>query len=350
MKVYFTLTDGVENSPINLDMLNVALKSARENTSLKLYALYDGTVDDKAYKIFKANGVNITLCKCSFADKLEYYYEQSGTENLRLSTKRMLGCFMKFDISLYEKEDEVVLYSDIDTMFMKDAPWDSFNIKRLGVAPEFEKDYDIIKGYRYFSAGIMMINVPELRKRREKLFEMLDNKIEPYQECWDQGFWNELYKDDFEELGLEFNWKPYWGINKNASIIHIHGFKPFSITKSDFDFVSSMLLRFSDAHIGWIYYFSIFCKYLGEKSTSNLDTDKYLADFSKFLAFCSTFNNPKQWKASTFVCYHLYKMLKKSKYEKLFSKILNYLSKKLKKRKIYRKENLFDEITSYNEY
>jgi hypothetical protein len=329
MKVYFTLTDGVENSEINLDMLRLALKSAQENTSLKLYALYEGTKEDSAYKIFIENGVNVTLCTCSFKDKLERYYGDLQTNNLRASIKRMLGCFMKFDISLYEKDDDVILYSDIDTMFLKDADWDSFKVQRLAVAPEFNKDYDLIKGYRYFSAGIMLINLPELRKRREKLFDMLDNKIPPYQECWDQGFWNELYKDDFEEWGAEFNWKPYWGINDNANIIHIHGFKLGSLTPADFVFCGELQNRFSNAYEGWMYYSMKAYRIL------DFDKDKYHAALAVFLMNAKKEHGlEKQWYLSTYLLHFIYVKFKKFENVRIVGKLYKYTRKKLIKRDI----------------
>lgn len=330
MKLYFTLTDGVEKSQINLDMLRLALKSAKENTSLELYALYDGTKDDKAYKIFQEYGTHIIMCKCSFADKIEKYYQNQSTD-IRSGIKRMLGCFMKFDIALHEKSDDVVLYADIDTMFLKDADWDSFKVKTIAAAPEFEQNYDIIKGYKYFGAAPMLINISEARKRREKLFYMLDNHLEPYQECWDQGFWNELYKDDFEPWPLEFNWKPYWGINENATIVHIHGFKLGSMTEDDAKFCGPMINRFSGAFEGWLYYTMKAYRIL------EYDRDLYVAKLAEFLKKSQPeiiVYNKKQWYFSTYFLYWIYKKLSKKHLSRFSQKIYQFCEKKLQKRKV----------------
>ena len=117
MKLYFTLTDGINKSQVHLEMLRLALKSAKENTSLKLNILYDGNTCDEAYKIFKEYDANIILCKCSFEEKLDKYYKNQSSD-IHLGYKRMLGCFIKFDIAIHEKEDDIILYADIDTIFL----------------------------------------------------------------------------------------------------------------------------------------------------------------------------------------------------------------------------------------
>ena len=329
MKLYFTLTDGVDRSPIHLDMLRLACKSAKENTSLKLCALYDGTPNDTAYKILREYGVDITLCSCSFADKLEKYYTNVSPTDIHAGIKRLLGCFMKFDIALHENQDEVVLYADIDTMFLKDVDWDAFKVKTLAVAPEFDKNYDIINGYKYFNAGIMIINIPEAKKRMERLFYMLDNYIEPYQECWDQGFWNELYKDDFESLPIEFNWKPYWGINEKANIIHIHGFKLGSLSQNDAHFCCGQMQRFSGAYDGWIFYTIKAYRLLGYNKDLQITQLVNFLNDAKFKT-----PNKKQWYFSTYWLHFIYEKLKKHQNHILFSHIWTWAEKKLQKRHI----------------
>ncbi len=330
MKLYFTLTDGIKDDEVNLNMLRLCLKSAKENTSLKLYALYDGQKDDNVYKIFEENNVNIIITSCSFENKLKNYYSDYKFNGIRGSLKRMLGCFMKFDIVLYEKEDDVILYADIDTMFLNDIDESLLKeIKTIGVAPETNFEYDNIKGYKYFSAGIMAINVKEGLKRREILFNMLENKQEPYQECWDQGFWNELYKDDFEKLPLEYNWKPYWGINDNAIIIHIHGLK-LGVTnpdKIDFGLCKILQIIFEGAFEGWIYYTLKAYRILG------IDKDRYVADFAKYL-LSARMEREKNWKFSTFFLHYIYSKYKDKHQNFIIKKLYQYSKTKLLQRNV----------------
>ena len=334
MKVYFTLTDGIKNDEKNLNMLKLCLKSAKENTSLKLNALYDGIENDNVHKIFLEYGVNVIFTKLSFADKIQKYYKNWKFENLLNSLTRMHGCFLKFDIALHEQEEDVVLYSDIDTIFMRDIDWDKFaNVKTLAVAPEFDRDeFAVIKGYKYFSAGIMLINIPELKRRREELFYMLDNNVEPYQECWDQGFFNHLYKDDFEVMPFELNWKPYWGRNDNAIIVHVHGWKiGHELTEEAEDFCTGLLSRYKEAYEGILYYNMLGYRYL------NLDKDKELSELGVYMAKCYAKMYNKQdrkkfFKISTFLLYICYRRTRKFSNVLFISKLHKYAEKKLIKR------------------
>lgn len=267
MKCYFTFNNDIENNPPYLQMLEAALASARQNTTLDLYALFDGNKEDKIYQILQKYHIKTTICHLSFYDKLQHFYDEAyeREHNMPLNRlKQAAANFMKFEIPEYEHDDECILYTDLDTLFLKDINTEKLYTKTLAAAPEFAQDYDRIKGYKYFNAGIMVINVPELKKRRQQLFDMLDNKKRPYQECWDQGFFNELYKDDFEELPLEYNWKPYWGIHDKAKIVHLHGYiKPERPLGPD---VGPLLVSWPNALDGHLFYFMEFYRVLGKNN------------------------------------------------------------------------------------
>ena len=333
MKLYFTLTDGIKNDEKNLNLLKLCLKSAKENTSLNLNVLYDGNENDNVHQIFMQYGVNVIFTKLSFADKIEKYYRNWIFNDLQNSLTRMSGCFLKFDIALHEKEDDVVLYSDIDTFFAKDTDWDKFkSVKTLAAASEFNRDgFDDNSGYKYFSAGIMILNIPELKKRREELFYMLDNDIKPYQECWDQGFFNHLYKDDFEIMPFEFNWKPYWGTNQDAIIIHYHGWKIDQERSDDAcDTCSYVLKRYEEALEGILYYTLIAYRFLG------LDKDKEVADLGYFLTKLKLQTTTKQaLKLSSNILYSIYKKTEKLTKIPFFNNINKYAKNKIIKRKLY---------------
>ena len=42
----------------------------------------------------------------------------------------------------------------------------------------------------------------------------------------DQRSFNDFYRGRFDHLDPLMNWKPYWGRNNGASIVHFHGPKP----------------------------------------------------------------------------------------------------------------------------
>ena len=76
MKCYFTFNNDIENNETYMNMLDVALQSARKNTTLDLYALYDGNVEDKLYSILKKYNVKVYICKLSFYNLLENFYDK----------------------------------------------------------------------------------------------------------------------------------------------------------------------------------------------------------------------------------------------------------------------------------
>ncbi len=277
MKCYFTFNNDVENNEVYLNMLEVALKSARQNTTLDLNALYEGNASDKLYRILRKYNVKVNLCSLSFYPELEKFYFAKNKEKYGSNIKQIACNFLKFEIPLFENEDEIVLYSDMDVIFMKDINY-SENIKTLAAAGEFFENYDIIKGNKYFNAGVMFLNITELKKRREKLIKMLKNYESPYQECADQGFFNEIYKNNFVQLSPIYNWKPYWGINDNACIVHLHGFKPKKQNAEEW--CTFVMSRFPRAFEGWIYYYIKFFKIL------DVDEDKYITDLAVMLSNC----------------------------------------------------------------
>ena len=48
---------------------------------------------------------------------------------------------------------------------------------------------------------------------------------------FDQEAYRAFYKGAWDTLPLDLNWKPYWGINEAAQIIHFHGPKPAALRK-----------------------------------------------------------------------------------------------------------------------
>ena len=260
MKCFFVTGRDNEGKSVYQDLIRNCLRSAREKTSLEFHALYDGDPTDETYRRFVEAGIDVTIHRLSFKDQLRDYYTHAYPEDsdCHISKRNFEHCscnFLKFDIPDF-CSDELVLYVDIDTEFCRDYDWSSLKTATIAVAPEFRKEYDVIKGNRYFNAGIMLINVPELRKRRERMLKMLAERRLCYMECWDQGFFNELYKGEFDELPLTFNWKPYWGINDQAVIVHYHWMKP-NKAWNDYDVMLHAMhldLQGEAAQVGMLHY------------------------------------------------------------------------------------------------
>ena len=49
--------------------------------------------------------------------------------------------------------------------------------------------------------------------------------------AYDQGAYNHFYRNKWDKLNPIYNWKPYWGIDPDAGILHFHGLKIENIEK-----------------------------------------------------------------------------------------------------------------------
>jgi hypothetical protein len=135
------------------------------------------------------------------------------------------GAYLRLDIPLLEATDEFVLYTDLDVLFLGD-PGDWGDPPRFfSCAPEFWTD-----DWSYCNTGVMIMNVPALRAEHEKLIafaaDNLLTHMERNQGVFDQKTMNLYFGGRWDRLPLGLNWKPYWGVNPEARILHFHGPKP----------------------------------------------------------------------------------------------------------------------------
>ena len=86
----------------------------------------------------------------------------------------------------------------------------------------------------YGNAGVMLINVPWMRRTYDEFVAWAFSDANaarglhfgPYGPG-DQGAYNEFYSGKFVVHRWPlFNWKPYWGFNARAKLVHFHGPKP----------------------------------------------------------------------------------------------------------------------------
>jgi hypothetical protein len=138
--------------------------------------------------------------------------------------KQVSGTYLIFEVPkiCVEKnyEDRFVLYCDYDIICNKDfSNLLPYYTKYLAVTPEWEKNNNT-----YFNAGIAWINVKNmLEKYSECESQILTNSN---LETHDQSVLNFVLKNNWDLLDLRMNWKPYWGVNDDAYIIHYHWLKP----------------------------------------------------------------------------------------------------------------------------
>ena len=289
MKCYFCLTAPSTNNEMYLRLLELSIKSAILNTSLSIIILYDGP--DKGpcfsllenYKNLYKNRITIRSHIFSHKRYLKNVYPvQYICNNLGSATdyNKISGAFMRLDIPFIENEDQYVLYTDIDVYFNKDIILENLpKPTYLAASSEFTKS---AREMTYFNSGVLLLNTFNMKEKCNQIFSDLrkgnPNKIG----LLDQGYLNQYCFKDFELLPIEYNWKPYWGINTNAFIIHYHGVKPEgNYENSGFTMTEKTLLNIiktnNGAIPGLIYYVSLYFEQLG------LDGKSTLASFTSNL-------------------------------------------------------------------
>ncbi len=219
MKWIFALNQSVaEIRGENYELLaKVAVLSARKNAPrLEPIMIYNG-VEDRFSAEMKKLGVKVILHRLSFQDAVE-------TADRRTYTWKHTakGAFLRLDIPELISGDETILYTDCDVMFLSDPTIFELKTNFFAVAPEFS-----VTDYLNINTGAMVLNLGAARKSFVELKAWTLSNIQTVED-FDQGAIKTFYKGKWDKLSPLFNWKPYWGANPSAVIVHFHGPKPLA--------------------------------------------------------------------------------------------------------------------------
>jgi hypothetical protein len=216
MKWFFALSEAsLSNGDLYANCIRVAVISANRNTSLTPFFLYDGG-ENPFVEEMRSLGVNIIHHRTTLYDIIV-----ARKPDDRGFIKIASGAFLRIDIPIIEKNDEFVLYTDCDVMFLKDPDLENLKPKYFSVAPQFTRG-----DYNDMNSGVMLINVPEMRLIHEEFVQHI-KKFRTFElPAYDQSALRAFFKGNYDRLPETLNWKPYWGKNQDAEIIHFHGPKP----------------------------------------------------------------------------------------------------------------------------
>ncbi|WP_419757617.1 hypothetical protein [Acidisoma sp.] len=135
------------------------------------------------------------------------------------------GALLRLEIPLLENSEEFVLYTDCDVLFLKDPALEHMRPEVFAVAPERQRG-----SYEDMNSGVMVMNLPRLRTDLPALIDFLCDNFAVVN-GFDQEAYRHFYRGTWSALAADYNWKPYWGINPQARILHFHGPKPAAIRK-----------------------------------------------------------------------------------------------------------------------
>ena len=163
-----------------------------------------------------------------------------------------------------------------------------------------------------------------MKKKSSLIFKKLEAHLPNETGIFDQGYLNDVCWDDFEVLPLEYNWKPYWGTNDNAIIVHFHGLKPggddvlSGFATSNSMYVLLFIEQLSNI-VGYILYLKTFFYYY------NQNQDKWITEHVTNILS----NTEKESFKNN------YRFIRKLKKRLVLANLLNiltfFLSKKLRK-------------------
>ena len=207
-----------------IKMYTVAVLSCKKtNPNIKPYLILDGEEDEHIQNLIKL-GVEIIHHKNNFYNDLKNYYKDNTIA---------FGAFLRIDIpKICEKlniEDDYVLYTDNDVMFINDV---SLLYEKKPnyflCAGEFSKEFY----HHSMNTGVMWINWKNMNNIYDKFVEFIVNNFNNFQ-TYDQDALKQFFNTNVEELDYNFNYKPYWGPSNDIKILHFHGPKP-TFTEEDF--------------------------------------------------------------------------------------------------------------------
>ncbi|MGE7413385.1 hypothetical protein [Methylobacterium tarhaniae] len=216
MKLYMALNEAGTSGDIGLHT-KIAALSAKKFTTLDPVLLYCGEANEQT-RWLQEIGVEVVRSELPYLDLI-----LKLTQEGRYWTASV-GHWLRTNVCLEEKEDEIILYTDVDVLFLKNVNY-SAKPKYFAAAPEFNPN-----SWNYFNAGVMIANMHGLRSQYQEFEAYLRENIDlRTYNFHDQIAYNDFYRGRWDKLPVGMNWKPYWGINDDASIIHFHGPKLHAI-------------------------------------------------------------------------------------------------------------------------
>lgn len=211
MKWYMALNEAGTHGDIARH-LRIAVLSGRANSTLQPCLLYYGDRNEFT-RWLERNGVRIINSQPQFLDLILRLAEEG-----RYSTA-FIGHWLRASVCLEEWDDPYVLYTDVDILVRSNPELGTIRPAILAAAPEFQPD-----NWNYFNAGVMVANVERLRADYTRFERYLREHLESRAHGFhDQIAYNDFYRRSWERLPLTLNWKPYWGWDEQAEIVHFHG-------------------------------------------------------------------------------------------------------------------------------
>ncbi len=215
MRWFFALNEASATFWDYANLAQVAVHSARRNTSLQPVCLYDGT-DNPLTAWLEKLGVPV-IRRRTFLHR--------WVTNLAPIPR---GAYLRLEIPAVCREqgwdDTHALYTDCDVVFLRDPSEElaALQPQFFAAAPESDR-----ADFTRFNSGVMWINLPALAAEHDALQATIKAHLaEAIAPPYDQAALQRHFAGRTDPLPLGLNWKTYWGSATDAAILHFHGPKP----------------------------------------------------------------------------------------------------------------------------
>lgn len=226
-----------------IPFLAVVLKSVIDNSSTEnnyeIKILYTNVLKENMLKIKKYEQENVTIEFVDLNKQLTEVKEKLYTRNYFSNTTyyRLFipELYPQYEKALYLDSDTIVL-ADVAELYNEDiennlvAAVSDGAVQTIEVFQEYvEKVVGVIDYNNYFNAGVLLMNLEELRKYKfQDKFLYLLEKVR-FEVAQDQDYLNRLCKGRVKLLNGAWNKMPVMGKDdKEIKIVHFNlGFKPW---------------------------------------------------------------------------------------------------------------------------
>lgn len=208
MKWYTGINDA--GLPHYSEHLRAALSSAISVGGLDAHILFDGEPND----LFAAMGrsdFTVHRCRTGIWNDIQAQPPVSGW-----SPQVAAGAYLRLEIPSIERDDEFVLYTDNDVLFTRKPDLSHVRPRIAAAAVE-----PVPGGWKNRCSGVLVLNLPALRREYDEMIGLARATLGT--SMYDQDVYNIHLEDKWGDLPLEAHWKPYWGVNPSASIVHFNG-------------------------------------------------------------------------------------------------------------------------------
>lgn len=225
-KWFFALSEASLAHPDHdwVALIRAAVASALDRTTLRPHFVYDGVESDFTAEL-RNMGVTVIHHRVTFYDTIAARRAELGPSVDPIYLAIAAGAFLRVEIPLLEHEDEFVLYTDCDTMFLRNPPVQDYRPAYFSCAPQ-RNPADAAD----MNSGVMVMNLPALRRDLPDFTRFIGTHLNSFT-AFDQDAYSRYYTGRFDPLPPRLNWKPYWGFNPNAEIVHFHGPKPAALRR-----------------------------------------------------------------------------------------------------------------------